>query len=72
LETEAGISVHAGSFFSQVGGKAWEGPFLCANCKTKQDAEKAAKQQDLEDDVKQDADTDGSEHDTTTETDAKP
>ncbi|CAM6113827.1 unnamed protein product [Calypogeia fissa] len=28
-----GISVHAGSFFS-----TWEGPFLCVDCKRKQDA----------------------------------
>jgi len=59
LETEAGFSVHAGSFFSQVGEKAWEGPFLCANCKTQQNAEKAAQQQDVQEDVSPDAEKDG-------------
>ena len=59
LEADTGISVHAGSFFSQISaGKAWQGPFLCANCKTKQDArqdaEKEAKQ-DAEKEAKQDA-----------------
>lgn len=39
LEADTGISVHAGSFFSHISaGKAWQGPFLCANCKTRQDA----------------------------------
>lgn len=37
LEADAGISVHAGSFFSQSA-KLWEGPFLCASCKLKQGA----------------------------------
>ncbi|XP_024388376.1 probable protein phosphatase 2C 5 isoform X2 [Physcomitrium patens] len=45
LESDAGISVHAGNFFSQIAGNAWEGPFMCSDCKTKQDAaEKDAKQ----------------------------
>jgi hypothetical protein len=46
LESDAGISVHAGSFFSQISAeKAWQGPFLCANCKTKQDARQEAEKQ---------------------------
>lgn len=36
LYADAGISVHAGSFFSQVAGKTWEGPFLCAKCRSQQ------------------------------------
>ncbi|KAG0561536.1 hypothetical protein KC19_9G071300 [Ceratodon purpureus] len=57
LEADSGISVHAGSFFSQIAaGKAWQGPFLCANCKTKQDAQQVAEKDgkpDLEKNVKQ-------------------
>lgn len=71
LETESGFSVHAGSFFSQVGDKAWEGPFLCANCKTQQNAEKVAQQQDTEEDVKPGAEKDGATEHETTEPDVK-
>lgn len=39
-----GISVHAGSFFS-TSARPWEGPFLCAFCKLKQDAMDGKKQQ---------------------------
>lgn len=62
LEADSGISVHAGSFFSQISaGKAWQGPFLCANCKTKQDAQQVAEKnakQDAEKDTKPDPEKD--------------
>jgi len=38
LASDTGISVHAGSFFAKVAGNSWEGPFLCARCKMKQEA----------------------------------
>ncbi|KAL0424713.1 UNVERIFIED_CONTAM: putative protein phosphatase 2C 15 [Sesamum radiatum] len=37
LAPNEGISVHAGSIFS-VSSKAWQGPFLCADCRNKKDA----------------------------------
>ncbi|MCO5552231.1 hypothetical protein L7F22_005743 [Adiantum nelumboides] len=41
-----GLSVHAGSFFS-MSSKPWEGPFLCALCKLKQDAMYGKKKQTM-------------------------
>lgn len=37
LAASEGISVHAGSIFS-TSSKPWQGPFLCADCRTKKDA----------------------------------
>ncbi|KAI5065319.1 hypothetical protein GOP47_0020014 [Adiantum capillus-veneris] len=50
LTPREGISVHAGSFFS-MSSKPWEGPFLCAFCKLKQDAMDGKKQQTILGDV---------------------
>ncbi|TKY69333.1 phosphatase 2C 15 [Spatholobus suberectus] len=37
LASSEGISVHAGSIFS-ASSKPWQGPFLCADCRSKKDA----------------------------------
>lgn len=54
LASDTGISVHAGSFFAKVAGKSWEGPFLCAKCKMKQEAKLEA-EQDSKQNANQDA-----------------